>query len=77
MIADDIADMERRLAERGRTVKSLCDDAGVNQSTWTRWKAGTNGPTLSTWGKVKSAFDQIMLAPTPDLSPKPFSEDAA
>lgn len=59
-IDDDIAEMERGLSGAGRTVKDLCDAADVSQSTWTRWKAGSNSPTFSTWQKVRQAYEGFM-----------------
>jgi len=58
-----IAQMEADLASVGVTVKALCDDAGVNQSTWTRWKAGSHAPLMETWEKVCDSFIRITRAP--------------
>lgn len=55
----EIERIEGDLTSLGVTVKSLCDVAGINQSTWTRWKGGSNIPNMATWGRVKEAFSQI------------------
>lgn len=62
-IALEIAKMEADLAAAGVTVKALCEEAGVNQSTWTRWKSGSNAPLMATWGKVRESFDRITADP--------------
>lgn len=62
-IAIEIASMERELVAAGRTVKALCDEAGVNQSTWTRWKAESNAPNMTTWQKVLEAHQRLTSQP--------------
>lgn len=58
-IATEIAEMERGLATAGRTIKALCDEAGINQSTWTRWKSESHSPTMTTWGQVVAAYGRL------------------
>lgn len=58
-VATDIKRMETDLSASGRTVKALCDAAGINQSTWTRWKAGDNAPNMATWQRVCEAFKTL------------------
>ena len=62
-ISAKIAQMEADLSSVGVTVKALCEEAGVNQSTWTRWKAGSHAPLMETWGKVCETYERIMDAP--------------
>jgi predicted transcriptional regulator len=64
MVASEIKSMEDGLAACGRSVSELCAEAGINQSTWTRWKAGKNVPNLATWGKVRQAFDAVTATDT-------------
>jgi hypothetical protein len=59
-IRAEIESMERGLAEVGSTARALCDAAGVNQSTWTRWKSGANAPNFGTWGRVRSAYSRLI-----------------
>ena len=66
MVANDISMMESALAARGQTVKSLCDGAGINQSTWTRWKSGESVPNMATWQRVRDAY---MAATPPNPQP--------
>lgn len=58
-IKAEIMRMEGGLAKAGATARALCDRAGVNQSTWTRWKSGATAPNLSTWGRVQSAYAEL------------------
>jgi len=51
-----IADVERRAALNGMSIRELCREAGVNTSTWTRWKSGLTTPTFATWGKIEAAL---------------------
>lgn len=61
-VASEIAAMEGQLSAAGQTVKALCEEAGVNQSTWTRWKAGTHAPNMTTWQRVRAAHARIVQA---------------
>lgn len=59
-VSDEIAAMESELAKVGQTVKALCVAAGVNQSTWTRWKTGNHAPNMATWQKVRDAHMRMV-----------------
>jgi len=59
-VATEIAEMESQLSCAGLTVKALCEDAGVNPSTWTRWKAGSHAPNMTTWQKVRDAHRRLV-----------------
>lgn len=61
-VETEIAEMEVALAGAGQTVKALCEEAGVNQSTWTRWKAGSHSPNMTTWQKVREAHKRLVAA---------------
>ena len=69
-----IADMEAALAERGVPVARLCEDAGIETSTWWRWKNG-GMPTFRTWGKAEEAFGRL-TAEAPSAG-TPASSEAA
>lgn len=62
-VATEIAKMEGQLSDAGQTVKALCEEAGVNQSTWTRWKAGSHAPNMTTWQKVQEAHRRLVSQP--------------
>lgn len=59
-VATEIAEMEDQLSAAGKTVKALCEEAEVNQSTWTRWKAGSHAPNMATWQKVRDAHRRLV-----------------
>lgn len=61
-VATEIAEMESNLSIVGQTVKALCEEAGVNQSTWTRWKAGSHTPNMATWQKVREAHNRLIAS---------------
>lgn len=58
-IALNIQRIECGLSDKGISVKELCTIAGINQSTWTRWKSGATTPNMATWSKIESAFDDL------------------
>lgn len=58
-IPEQIEAMAKGLAERDKTLKDLCREAGVNYTTVWRWKQGKGG-TLATWGKVKETYDSMV-----------------
>lgn len=51
-----IAQIERAINGR-LTIKQLCQDAEIDQSTWCRWKSGQE-PNLRTWKKVEDALER-------------------
>ncbi len=54
-ILEEINEIERGLSANGETLLAFCKRAGVNISTWNRWKAGSHSPNLATWSRVKDA----------------------
>lgn len=54
-VVTDIKEIEARLKEAGVPVEAMLANAGVDRSTWTRWKAGAFSPRLSKWRDVESA----------------------
>lgn len=64
-LSAEIANIERRLGGQGVTVKRLCDAAGIDQSTWSRWKAGSTNPNMATWMRVLSAVNEIGASGSP------------
>jgi hypothetical protein len=59
-IRSEIVEIEAKLQSRRITTRALCEAAGINASTWTRWKSGSNGPNLGTWLRVRSAFEALL-----------------
>ncbi len=64
-IPTEIKAMEDEMSRLGITAKALCEEAYINQSTWTRWKSGLNLPNFGTWARVTSAFETVVKRTTP------------
>lgn len=58
-----IVDIERELSEKGRRVSDLCEAAGINRSTWTRWKSGATSPLMAAWERVEGAKADLLAEP--------------
>lgn len=56
---DDMKQMEDALAEAGATVDQLCKEAGIDRSTWTRWKNKSSAPGLAKWRDALAAYDRL------------------
>lgn len=56
----DIGMMEDALSARDVPVAVLCRRAGINASTWGRWKNGAFAPSYRKGCDVKAAFDDIL-----------------
>ena len=57
-----ITEIEESLAEAGLTVKRLCEEAGIAETTWSRWKNGSFFPSHLKWQKIKIAFESLMAS---------------
>lgn len=55
----EIAAIEKRLAESGKTIDDLCEAAGINRTTWQRWRNGEVGPTMKSWQRVQEALPKV------------------
>ena len=60
----DIPTMIEALRKRGISEADFCKRAGVNPSTWGRWKRDEYIPTLRKWQQVQTAYKQALRAPT-------------
>ena len=60
-IHTDIASIEARLRLARIPLQALFRAAGINGSTWTRWRAAKNSPRLTTWNSVQRAADDLIL----------------
>lgn len=58
----EIIQIERALEEHGVSVDTLMEAAGINRSTWTRWKSGAYAPRLTKWRDVRAAVDRLTNA---------------
>lgn len=54
-IQTEIVAVEQELGALRISVNALCREAGIDRSTWHRWKAGATQPTDTTWGRVQAA----------------------
>lgn len=57
---DMIAELEKRAKVKGVPIRQVVRAAGVNVSTWTRWKSGDTTPTFRMWEKVTSSANSIL-----------------
>lgn len=58
---DRLPEIEKALRDAGLTVATICREAGVDQSLWTRWKKEGKGgtqPTYRNWVKVQAVLDR-------------------
>tara|TARA_X000001316_G_C893747_1_gene14506 strand:- start:121 stop:348 length:228 start_codon:yes stop_codon:yes gene_type:complete len=60
---DAIPEMEERLKQLGLNVSDLCAKAGINPTTWSRWKRplddGGYEPRSATQRAVYEAFNEL------------------
>lgn len=49
------AEIERRAQAAGKSMKRVCQEAEIAQSTFSRWKAGQTEPTLSVYRRLVEA----------------------
>lgn len=61
VINEQINDIERRAKAAGVSMASLLAKAGLNESTWWRWKQGKSSPLLSSLDKVAKAIYAVEL----------------
>jgi DNA-binding phage protein len=62
-----LADFERRSAAINTPMRDILADAGIDWSTWWRWKQGKSSPTLGTLSRVTKALEK-REAETPSLA---------
>jgi hypothetical protein len=52
--------IEAELKGKGIPVCDLTTEAGIVPSTWTRWKSGSNSPTLKAWNETLEAKARLI-----------------
>lgn len=57
----NIREIEAALGRARSNVPKLLAAAGVNRSTWTRWRAGETEPTMAKWRAVTDAAYMLTL----------------
>ena len=56
-LRSEIAKRENRIKEIGVSLDDILEEAGVDRSTWTRWKNGAIGsPKLKSWSAIDQAI---------------------
>jgi predicted transcriptional regulator len=54
-----IENLVNRSIDLNTPIITVLEKAGVNESTWWRWKTGKASPTLSTLQRIGRALDEI------------------
>jgi len=52
-----LADIEKRAAYINTPVREVLDDAGIDWSTWWRWKQQKSSPTIATLSRVTKSLE--------------------
>jgi hypothetical protein len=52
-----LADIEKRAAAINTPIRDVLDDAGIDWSTWWRWKQSKSSPTLGTLQRVTKSLE--------------------
>mgnify|MGYP001162867656 CR=1 FL=1 len=68
-LSDEITDLEQALRAASVPLDSVIESAGINRSTWTRWKSGSvKGARYDTLARVRQVADAAIQ--TARRSPK-------
>jgi hypothetical protein len=59
-MSDPIEDFESACTAAGFAPASVLREAGLNASTWFRWKAGTVSPTLRSFEAARQALGRMV-----------------
>ena len=70
-LANEIRLIETKALEAGITIAHLCQEAEVDNSTFTRWKAGITEPRWRTIKKIETTLDRLLSGAA---KPKPPRE---
>jgi hypothetical protein len=54
-----ITEIEKRAAAKGIPVRRVVRAAGINVSTWSRWKSGETTPTFRLWDRIRAKADEL------------------
>lgn len=58
--AEQIASIEARLAAAGISVSEVCRRAGIDRTTWHRWKHAGDRPRSGTWKRVEDVLGELL-----------------
>jgi hypothetical protein len=59
-LLNKIVEIEGSLSEAQVPLEALFLEAGINRSTWTRWRAGKTSPRLNTWTAAEEASQRVL-----------------
>lgn len=68
---DEVVAFEAKIKSNGLRVDDVLRKAGIDRSTWTRWKAGTTVPRLDNWRSIEKALSVLSANP---IGPAPKKE---
>lgn len=72
-ISDEIENMAAGLAQHKVPTGAFCDKAGINPSTWQRWRNGDVMPNMRSFEAAKTAYDALIeAARTAEAAPETF-----
>ena len=57
----DFKEMERKLVDHGVQQEAFLLEAGINRTTWERWKRGKFQPRLSSLQRAVSAVEKLCV----------------
>jgi transcriptional regulator with XRE-family HTH domain len=55
--------IEAKAAACGKSMAEVCRDAGIAQSTWSRWRRGETEPTLGVYRRLCEAVGVAVKLP--------------
>ena len=74
-VSAEVWALECRLLRAAVPLALVLSRAEVDRSTWSRWRAEKNGPTLSKWRAVLQAVDDLISASDRTDKLKTFAAD--
>jgi transcriptional regulator with XRE-family HTH domain len=48
-------EIEKEAAQRGLSMRQVCEKAGIGLATWYRWKNEETSPTIKTYQRLRDA----------------------
>lgn len=57
-IQNQISEIEERAKGFGLSINELCKRAGIDRSTFTKWKSGKSKPNMETYTSIQNALKE-------------------
>lgn len=54
-----LAEAERRVRANGLTIQQICRRARIDSSSWRRWRAGKNPPSLTALRRLDAEINKL------------------